>query len=66
METRANHVWVGAVTLALLVALAAFIIWLTGLLVSGLHLGGFVGVIETTVVVWVVSVAVHLITGFTK
>jgi len=42
------------------------IIWLTGLLVSGLHLGGFVGVIETTVVVWVVSVAVHLITGFTK
>jgi phospholipid/cholesterol/gamma-HCH transport system substrate-binding protein len=31
METRANHVWVGAVTLALLAALAAFIIWLTGL-----------------------------------
>lgn len=28
METRANHVWVGAVTLVLLVALAAFIIWL--------------------------------------
>jgi phospholipid/cholesterol/gamma-HCH transport system substrate-binding protein len=31
METRANHVWVGAITLALLAALAAFIIWLTGL-----------------------------------
>lgn len=31
METRANHVWVGAVTLALLAALAAFIVWLTGL-----------------------------------
>jgi len=29
METRANHLWVGAVTLALLAALAAFIIWLT-------------------------------------
>lgn len=28
METRANHVWVGAVTLALLAALAAFIVWL--------------------------------------
>ncbi|MEO5587822.1 MAG: MlaD family protein [Novosphingobium sp.] len=28
METRANHVWVGAVTLLLLAALAAFIIWL--------------------------------------
>lgn len=28
METRANHVWVGAVTLILLAALAAFIIWL--------------------------------------
>ena len=28
METRANHVWVGAVTLALLAALAAFIIWI--------------------------------------
>ena len=31
METRANHVWVGAVTLFLLVALAAFIIWLARL-----------------------------------
>lgn len=29
METRANHLWVGAVTLALLAALAAFIVWLT-------------------------------------
>lgn len=31
METRANHVWVGAVTLFLLAALAAFMIWLAGL-----------------------------------
>lgn len=28
METRANYVWVGAVTLALLAALAAFIVWI--------------------------------------
>ncbi|GAA4051468.1 MlaD family protein [Parerythrobacter jejuensis] len=28
METRANHVWVGAVTLVLLAALAAFFVWL--------------------------------------
>lgn len=28
METRANHVWVGAVTLALLALTAAFVIWL--------------------------------------
>lgn len=28
METRANHIWVGAVTLALLAALALFIVWL--------------------------------------
>ena len=28
METRANHLWVGAVTLVLLAALAGFIIWL--------------------------------------
>ena len=28
METRANHVWVGAVTLALLAMVAAFIIWI--------------------------------------
>lgn len=31
METRANHVWVGAVTLFLLAALAAFIVWVAGL-----------------------------------
>ena len=31
METRANHVWVGAVTLGLLAALALFIVWLAGL-----------------------------------
>ncbi|MCA1661326.1 MAG: MlaD family protein [Novosphingobium sp.] len=31
METRANHLWVGAVSLALLAALAAAIIWLAGL-----------------------------------
>jgi len=31
METRANHVWVGAVTLVLLVGLAAFIIWIARL-----------------------------------
>jgi putative membrane protein len=42
------------------------IIWLTGVLVSGLHLGGFVGVIETTIVVWLASIAVHLITGITS
>lgn len=28
METRANHVWVGAVTLILIACLAAFIVWL--------------------------------------
>lgn len=28
METRANHVWVGAVTLALVAAIAAFFIWI--------------------------------------
>ncbi|KPH59595.1 MlaD family protein [Novosphingobium aerophilum] len=28
METRANHIWVGAVTLVLLATLAAFIIWI--------------------------------------
>ncbi|MDD3799136.1 MAG: MlaD family protein [Novosphingobium sp.] len=28
METRANHVWVGAITLVLMAALAAFIIWI--------------------------------------
>lgn len=31
METRANHVWVGAVTLALLAGLAVFAIWLSHL-----------------------------------
>lgn len=31
METRANHVWVGAVTLILLAALAAFFVWLARL-----------------------------------
>ena len=31
METRANHVWVGAVTLALLALLAAFFVWLVQL-----------------------------------
>ena len=31
METRANHVWVGAVTLVLLAALAAFIVWIARL-----------------------------------
>ena len=29
METRSNHVWVGAVTLLLLASLAAFVIWLS-------------------------------------
>ena len=28
METRANHVWVGAVTLALIALVAAFVIWI--------------------------------------
>ncbi|WP_128891967.1 MlaD family protein [Erythrobacter sp. HKB08] len=31
METRANHLWVGIVTLGLLAALAAFIVWLAQL-----------------------------------
>ena len=31
METRANHVWVGVITLALLAGLAAFFIWLARL-----------------------------------
>ncbi|WP_379554432.1 MlaD family protein [Erythrobacter sp. W53] len=31
METRANHVWVGAITLLLLAALAAFIVWIARL-----------------------------------
>ena len=29
METRANHVWVGAVTLALIALVAAFVLWIT-------------------------------------
>jgi phospholipid/cholesterol/gamma-HCH transport system substrate-binding protein len=28
METRANHIWVGAITLALLAGLAVFIVWI--------------------------------------
>lgn len=31
METRANHLWVGAVTLALLALVAAFVIWIARL-----------------------------------
>lgn len=31
METRANHIWVGTITLALLAVLAAFIIWIARL-----------------------------------
>lgn len=31
METRANHVWVGVITLGLLALLALFIVWLAGL-----------------------------------
>ncbi|WP_373487010.1 MlaD family protein [Blastomonas sp.] len=31
METRANHVWVGIVTMVLLAGVAAFVIWLAGL-----------------------------------
>ncbi|MHA7819262.1 MAG: MlaD family protein [Erythrobacter sp.] len=31
METRANHLWVGGVTLALLAALAVFIVWIARL-----------------------------------
>jgi len=31
METRANYVWVGAISLVLLAALAAFIVWIAGL-----------------------------------
>ncbi len=31
METRANHVWVGAVTLALVALVAAFVIWIARL-----------------------------------
>lgn len=30
METRANHIWVGAVTLLLIAALALFMVWLAG------------------------------------
>jgi len=30
METRSNHIWVGAVTLVLFAAIAAFAIWLAG------------------------------------
>ncbi|WP_095012780.1 MlaD family protein [Tsuneonella mangrovi] len=31
METRANHIWVGAVTLFLLAAVAVFFVWLAGI-----------------------------------
>src|SRR6478609_6663237 len=31
METRANYVWVGAITLVLLAALAAFIVWIAAI-----------------------------------
>ena len=31
METRANYIWVGAVTLALLAMVAAFVIWIARL-----------------------------------
>ncbi len=31
METRANHIWVGVITLLLLAAAAAFFVWLSGL-----------------------------------
>lgn len=31
METRANHIWVGSVTLALLAGLAALVVWITRL-----------------------------------
>ena len=31
METRANHLWVGGVTLLLFAALAAFIVWIARL-----------------------------------
>lgn len=31
METRANHLWVGFITLGLLIALAAFIVWIARL-----------------------------------
>lgn len=37
METRANHVWVGAVTLALFAALAAFIVWIARLNAASQH-----------------------------
>ncbi len=37
METRANHVWVGAVTLLLLGLLAAFIIWIARLNAGSQH-----------------------------
>jgi phospholipid/cholesterol/gamma-HCH transport system substrate-binding protein len=37
METRANHVWVGAVTLALVALVAAFIIWIARLGESNQH-----------------------------
>jgi putative membrane protein len=48
-----------------LLAIDLVIIWLTGVFVAGLHLGGFLGVLETAIVVWIASLAVHLIVGVT-
>lgn len=31
METRANHIWVGAITLVLLALVAGFVIWISRL-----------------------------------
>ena len=38
METRSNYVLVGSVTLALLIGLLVFIVWLAGLVVGGIAL----------------------------
>jgi putative membrane protein len=52
------------VTLGLsLLAINVIVIALTGLLVSGLDLGGFVSIVETTLIVWLVSFAVQLVVG---
>jgi len=39
------------------------IIWLTGALVDALDLGGFVSVLEVTVIVWLATLALHLVFG---
>ena len=44
METRANHVWVGAVTLVILAALAVFIIWIEFRFALRITVGAFVAV----------------------